>query len=95
MPGISKYVPVELHEAKADPHPQYARKADLTTLVSQIKTTGVGTKGEKGDKGDTGADGATGPTGPQGPQGDTQGIIDGGFANSTYGPGGLIDAGGA
>lgn len=46
MPGISKYVPTELHEAKADPHPQYARKADLSVLVKNL-----GGRGGKGDKG--------------------------------------------
>lgn len=88
MPGISKYVPTELHEAKADPHPQYAKKADLSLLVKNIKVTGTG-RGQKGDKGDKG------DTGPQGPPGESVGIIDGGFADSTYGPGGLIDCGGA
>jgi hypothetical protein len=89
MPGISKYAPVEAHERKENPHPQYARTADLQPIIARFATTGRGSKGEKGDKGDIGL------TGPAGPAGESVGIIDGGFADSTYGPGGLIDCGGS
>jgi hypothetical protein len=32
MAGISKYAPVEAHERKAHPHPQYAQVAHAYTI---------------------------------------------------------------
>jgi hypothetical protein len=63
MPGISKYAPVEQHERKENPHPQYARTADLQPLIARFATTGRGQKGEKGDKGDKGDQGEQGEPG--------------------------------
>lgn len=78
--AISPYAPVREHEAKADPHPQYLKSANVAVirseLESQIKRIArilpqkAGAKGDKGDKGDPGSGGGTtGPQGPQGPQG--------------------------
>lgn len=77
--NINKYVPTEEHERKSDPHPQYLKRSEAGNLVS----------GRRGPKGDPGEDGAAGQDATN------LGIIDGGFANSTYGPGGIIDSGGA
>jgi hypothetical protein len=63
MPGISKYAPVEAHERKENPHPQYARTADLQPIIARFATTGRGAKGEKGDKGDPGIPGEDGVDG--------------------------------
>lgn len=85
-------------------YPEVARvKLGLTDsfLVNLIQkfapaSTGVvGKDGKNGKDGLNGTNGTNGTNGVDGIDGTNLGIIDGGFATSTYGPGGIIDAGNA
>lgn len=92
LPKLIQSAELWRHEAKSDPHPQYAKQGDLVVLEARLNRTGVG---RKGDPGEDGQDGRDGVDGLDGVDGTNLGVIDGGFANSTYGSGGLIDCGGA
>ena len=71
-------------------------KGNTLEAVSSGSTSGTkGEKGDKGDKGERGDKGDDGAIGPAGLDGGVFGIIDGGDADDTFGPGGIISGGGA
>lgn len=75
-----------LSQTPASDNVQFVGVAKSAKVMFVLIGTGSGTEGPAGP---------TGPQGPQGPAGQSVGILDGGDADDVYGPGGIIDAGGA